>query len=256
MHMRQLWGPASSRAQSIMRSTFGNVSFLVPVFDVPPAYLTDKLSEWLASGQPSLLWKDEIGQGVIGDLDLEPLQKILETGDEVLTAGTRIREILSGRYIRHANYLQVMRFKTGMSSRYLKECDLAILLRWQTLAPAAVDAKARDVLRKLAEANRQLPDEMPGIVHIGFEALEGDEVEQARHAKILASTRNFNPNGKPLRYVYCHYFVPESPPGEAWAFDETIQWIRLSGSDPHPLSPAFLVLPEDAVGRLGPHWQE
>jgi len=142
-----------------------------------------------------------------------------------------------------------------MSPCYLKECDLAILLRWQTIAPAAIDAKARDVLTRLAEANRQLPVDKPGIVHIGFEAVEGDDVERARYDKILASTGKFDPRGKPLEYVYCHYFVPESPPDEAWAFDETVQWRRITGRDPRPLRSPFLVLPRETAGRRGTHWQ-
>ena len=248
MRMRELWQPASRRAQSAERSTFGNVCFLVPLSDVPPTYLLDTLSEWLSSGLPSLLWRNAISEGVIGELDIAPLQAILDT-DEVLMASTRLQELLSGRYVRHANYLQALRYETGVSPRYMRSCNLAIMLRWQSLSSAAIDGKARDVLRKLAEASRQLPDDKPSVVHIGFEALEGDEVERARHAKILASTRSFDPRGKSLRYVYCHYFVPER------AFDETVQWIRLSGSDRHPLDPAFLVLPDGAVARQGAHWE-
>jgi hypothetical protein len=130
------------------------------------------------------------------------------------------------------------------------------LLQWETLAPAAVEGKARDVLRKVAEANDQLPVDKSGIVHIGFEALEGDLVERARYDKILTSLGRFDPRGKPLRYVYCHYFVPESPPSEAWAFDETVHWQRITGTDPRPLQSPFLVLPKDIQGRTGPHWQE
>jgi hypothetical protein len=253
--MRQLWAPASDLAQSLERSTFSNVNFAVPVFDVPDKYLSDRVSEWLTSGLPSFRWTDTISQGVVGELDLEPLRKVLEM-DEVLVDGTRLLEILTGRYRRHANYLQTMRIRKGMSPRYLAGCDLAILLQWQALAPASVDGKARDVLRKLAEANEQLPADEPGIVHIGFEAVEGDIVERARYDKILESTGNFDPRGKPLRYVYCHYFVPESPPNGAWAFDETVQWQRITGIDRRPLHRPFLVLPGDAQDRVGPHWQE
>lgn len=255
MRMRDLWEPAAALAQSVQRSTFGNVSFSIPVFDVPDGYLFDKVSMWLDSGLPSLVWADEIAGGVVGEPDLEPLRKVLMT-DEVLSAGTRLQELLSGKYLRHARYLQVLRAKAGMSPRYLAACDLAILLRWQSLAPSSIDAKARDVLKRLAEGNRQLPDDKPGIIHIGFEAVEGDEVERARYEKILASTGGFDPQGKPLRYVYVHYFVPESPPDEAWAFDETVHWRRISGTDPRPLASPFLVMPADVQGRDGPHWQD
>lgn len=190
----------------------------------------------------------------MGAMDMGPLQQVLET-DDVLAAGTRLHQLLAGRYIRHANYNQVIRFQPAGSPRYISECDLAVLFRWQNSSQASISAKARDVMRKLVEAHDQLPADMDSIVHIGFEAVEGDEVEKARFEKILASTGRFDAKGKPLRYVYCHYFVPESPPDEAWAFDETVQWRRITGELPRPLNEPFLVLPDGGPVRSGVHWE-
>lgn len=252
--MRQVWRPACDALVRRQVSTFCNADFLVPVSELPDRYLFDQVERWRETRSPSLLWQDEFCSGVVGEMDLSPLREALREND-ILAAGTRLHELLTGRYIRHANYLQVIRFQAGMSPRYIGDCDLAILLRWQTSAQAATSAKARDVLRKLAEANRQLPSDKPSVVHIGFEAVEGDAVEQVRYEKILASTSAFDPEGKPLRYVYCHYFVPESPPDEAWAFDETVQWIRITGTEPRPLDPAFLIMPNEDGTRSGPHWR-
>lgn len=80
-------------------------------------------------------------------------------------------------------------------------------------------------------------------------------MEQARYEKILASTSAFDLEGKPLRYVYCHYVVPESPPDEAWAFDDTVQWTRITGTKARPLDPAFLIMPDEERSRSVPHWQ-
>lgn len=252
--MRELWRPACELVVKAEVSAFCNVDFCVPVFDVTAGYLAEKAREWLASGLPSLLWKDGISEGVIGEMDLTPLKEVLRN-DDVLAAGTRLHQLLTGRYIRHANYVQLLRYKFGISPRYIGECDRAILLRWQSSAAASISAKARDVVRKLAEATRQLPPDTDSIVHIGFEAVEGDAVERARFEKVLASTAAFDPEGKPLRYVYCHYFVPESPPDKAWAFDETVQWRRISGNLPRPLERPFLVLPDTDGMREGPHWE-
>ncbi|MFC0804732.1 transposase [Ensifer sp. P24N7] len=248
--MRELWGPASQLLAHHEISTFCNVDILKPASEVPNDYFIKKVAQWLSSGKPSLLWKDDIVEGVVGEMDMEPLQKELET-DDILSAGTRLHELLAGRYIRHANYNQVVRFQQGMSPRYIGECDLAILFRWQNSSSALIGAKSRDVLRKLAEAHDQLPHDTDSIVHIGFEAVEGDDVEKARFEKILASTGRFDAKGKPLRYVYCHYFIPESPPSEGWAFDETVQWRRITGSLPRPLDEPFLVL--EKGGRV--HWR-
>lgn len=252
--MRDLWGPANERLVVARRSFFGSVDFLVPLFDVPDSYLVERVDEWMSNGMPSLLWEDEVARGAIGELDLDPLRAVLEH-DDVLVNSTRLQEILSGRYIRHANYLQVTRHKRGLTPGHMSECDLAIMLRWQCLASASVDAKARDVLRLLSSANDQLPSDKPGIVHIGFEAVEGDEVERVRFDKILASTSAFDPRGKPLRFVFCHYLVPEAPPDQAWAFDETVQWRRIGGGRGEAPRIPFVVLPPDQGTRDGPHWR-
>ncbi len=252
--MREIWGPVSDGFGATGRSVFGDVDFRIPVVDVPDSYLVDKAREWLSIGASHFEWEDDISRGLFRELDLRPLQEALRDND-ILTAGTQMQELLSGRYERHANYLQAVRIMHGMTPRHMDECDLAVMLKWKSSSAAATDAKARDVLKRLADANNQLPTDVPGIVHIGFEAVDGDDVERIRYEKILASTERFDPKGKPLEYVYCHYLVPESPPREAWAFDETVQWRRIGGSHPRPLAPGFLVLPDEAGGRWGTHWQ-
>ena len=173
----------------------------------------------------------------------------------VLAAGSRLVELLTGEYIRNAPYASMIRCEPAENPRYVAECHVAVLFRYESLAPASIDAKARDVVRKLAEAVDQLPVDRPGIVHIGFEAVEGDRVEEARYRKIVASTEKFDPRGKPLKYVYCHYFVPECPPDQAWSFDETTHRIARDARHPEPLGDVFLVLAPGSEERKGPHWR-
>jgi len=251
--MRELWRASAMGLSQNEQSAFCDVHFRVPIDQVPPDYLTEKSLEWLRSDRPSLLWSDEVAYGAIGELDLDPLQKVL-ADHHVLASSSRMLELLSGRYVRHANYIQMSRLKVAENPRYVRECDLAILLRWESASPEAIDAKARDITTKLSEATDQLPADRPGVVHIGFEAVEGDEVERARHRKIIEKARAFDPKGKPLEYVYCHYFVPENPPDQAWAFDETLQWVGIEPTGPHPLGENLLILPTDGV-REGPHWK-
>jgi hypothetical protein len=254
--MRELWGPSSAWLERIERSAFCDAHFAVEIADVPANYLTRKVKEWFASSLRSLLWNDEIGHGVVGDLDMGPLRSVLAT-DNVLSVSSRVLELLAGRYIRNANYISVMNIKPASNPRYIDDCDLAILLRWETTSAAAIDSKARDITKKWAEATDQLPDDAPGIVHIGFEAVEGDHVERVRYQKILTTARQFDPGRKPLEYVYCHYFVPELPPDQAWAYDETTQTCPIRPSTAPPLGDVFLVLGLlPGEGRPGPHWQD
>jgi len=257
--VRQLWGPciaglSREGPNGEGRSAICTAHFKVPVEEVPKNYFIRVVRGWVASGQPNLLWEDEVAWGSVGEPDLGPLQAAL-ADDDVLTAGTRMQELLCGRHARNQNFSQVLRAKAGDNPRYTTACDLAIVLRWETLAEGSIDAKARDVFRKMVEASRQLPDDRPGIVHVGFEAVEGDEVERRRHAKIIANAAKFDPQGKPLEWLYCHYFVPESPPLHMFEFDETIQWCGIRPTAPRPVEKLFLVVENDETFREGPHWQ-
>ena len=251
----RLWNKGSNHLAMLERSTLCHATFRVELETVPDDYLSKRVSDWLSSGRSEFTWDDAIATGSIADLDLRPLQQVLST-DLVFANSHRILELLTGMYRRNASYRTMLRANIGDNPRYVDACDLAVVLHWESLSKEAIDGKARDIRKKLSEATSQLPEDRPGIIHVGFEAVEGDRVERLRYAKILATARQFDPGDKPLEYVYCHYFVPESPPDECWAFDETTQWCSIQPRHPRPLGDVFLVLSTASQNRTGPHWRD
>ncbi|MGD5433802.1 hypothetical protein QUS87_22580, partial [Xanthomonas citri pv. citri] len=141
--------PSATGFSQNEQSAFCDVHFRIPIDRVPPAYLTEKSLEWLRSDMPSLLWSDDMSYGAMGELDLDPLREVLDD-HHVLASSSRMLELLSGRYVRHANYIQLSRLKLAENPRYVHECDLAVLLRWESASPEAIDAKARDITTKLS----------------------------------------------------------------------------------------------------------
>lgn len=254
--MRGLWGPSDAFLTKKKISVFCDAHFKVEIDSVPDDYFAKIIIQWLESPFSLVSWDDEIGCGFVKPPDLSALKKEL-ANNYILSAGPRVIELLTGQYIRNASYLSSLAFKPADNPRYMDDCSVAVVLRWESMSPASIDGKARDILKKLSEANRQLPDNVPSIVHIGFEAVEGDQVEKARYEKILKTARQFNPGSKNLEFVYCHYFVPESPPDQSWAYDETTQWCAIHPSQPRPLLDDFLILPSSKTkSRRGPHWQD
>lgn len=251
---RALWTPSSAHLASILRSTFAEVEFLVPLADVPDDYLTRKTQAWQLNSSRAFEWDDEKGRGRIGPLDLDPLQKELEN-DFILNGSARLSELLTGRYKRHQSMISSLRIKFGDNPRYIDQCDYATVLEWTPLAPASISGRARDVLRKVADGLRQLPLDRPGIIHVGFEAVEGNDVEALRHERIVASMNDFDPGRTPLEYVYTHFFAPESPPDQSWAFDETTDFRSIRTAHLPPLNEPFLVLEPSSHQRRGGHWQ-
>lgn len=123
---------------------------------------------------------------------------------------------------------------------------------WRTDSPAAIDAKARDIVKRLSEATTQFSGRRGGVVHLGIEAAEGDEVELVRTDKIIASVHRFDPRGKPLEWVFVHYFRNQSFPDGSWALDETLQWHGKGSPLYRPLRSNFVVSPPDtpAIDRF------
>jgi hypothetical protein len=257
--MRELWRtPCLGLAQVDQRSTYLDVRFKIELRDVPDSYLLHRTRQFVKSGMPSLLWDDNIASGVIGDLDLTPIQESLKTG-YLLHPGPVFNKLLTGSYRRYGGMIEVTRVKRATNPHFIDDLDLAVIAQWSSLSETAIDKKARDIQAKLVEANKQLPPDIPGVIHIGFEALSGDMVEQRRYEKILHRVQNFERAGSRLEFIYCHYFAPETSPTETWAIDETVQWVGVREVGvrefDRPLRSGTLILPEKhGPRRSGVHW--
>ena len=254
MRMRDLWKDACHLLVGIRRSVITNVEFHVEINEVEPGYLTMRTIEFLRSGQTTYIWYDDTASGSIGDIDLRPLQTLLKT-DSVLATGSKMQALLLGRYVPRSRMIWALRARSEGSPRYIDECSLAVALNWQCTADASISAKARPITTHLAKAVTQLPKGVPAIVHVAFESVDGDDVEIARHAKILNTVRGFDPGDANVEYVYCHYLAPESPPDELFAYDETVQWLPLRPKSLRPLEVGEIVGTADVPWRAGRHWE-
>jgi hypothetical protein len=250
---RELWLPTAHELQQRGLNVLAKVQFTSELHEVSSEYLARHAVRWMAGGllHPHQ-WQDRHGSGTIGLLDMTPLKTLLKT-DDVAIHGSRMRELLTGRYKRNAKVIQVLHARMADNPLYVEVCDQAIVLDWESQSPGAIDGKARDVLKRLADGALQLPDDRPGVVHIGLEAVDGDEVEKVRYEKVINTVSNFDARGKPLQHMYVSWFTPESPPNSGEAFDETCHWAGMPGHL-RPLQDDILVLPPGATTRRGVHW--
>lgn len=251
---RELWLPTAHELQRRGLNVLAKVQFTSELAAISPEYLAHHAVQWMSGGflRPHH-WRDQHGSGSIGGLDMGPLTALLKT-DDVALHSSRMMELLTGQYKRNAKVIQVLHAEMGDNPLYVTECDQAIVLDWESHSPAAIDGKARDVLKRLSDGARQLPEDRPGVVHIGLEAVDGTEVEALRYEKVVKTISNFESGGKPLEYIYVNWFAPESPPNKSEAFDETCHW---SGRRPgrfRPLRDDMLVLAPDVGTRDGVHW--
>lgn len=117
---------------------------------------------------------------------------------------------------------------------------------------AALDKKAKDVTKHLADAVKQVPDDKPSIIHIAAETLEGKEVERLRTAKVMATIPGFITD-KPVIAVRFHRFQANQTIDKLWEFDETVNQFQVDNLliDRTPLN---VVVSETVEMRKGSHW--
>ena len=139
--------------------------------------------------------------------------------------------------------------------RYLDTMTFAAGAFWNCDAPRSIEKKARDIRKQLSEAVNQLPDNVPSVVHVGLETLDGVAVEAERYGRILNTVRNFNVNGKHLKWIYCHLFQPYSPPDCSFVLDETVYYFSNSlRKKNRPLETISVIAPNLDYSGSGVHW--
>jgi len=253
--VRGLWQAASFKLRQLRLDARCHCRFIKKVETVPSTYLMGHLARWFNDG--ALLrhtWSDEFGMGSFERHDLRQAQAHFEQFD-VNRNSAAFLELLTGRYYRGMNFLASFAAKPADNLLFIDSLDAAIVLEWESLSDEAINSKARDVMKRLSSAMPQLPDDVPGVVHIGLEAIEGDAVEARRIEKIRSSLARFDPRGKPLEHVYVNWFAPDCPPNELFDFQETASVKGIRPKHPAPLTDGALVVPMGEEGRPGAFWE-
>lgn len=251
--MRDLWVNSSVFIAAAKKSAILNISFKNEMKDIPNDYLQKHAQNFVNANQASISWDDDYGTGIVSDIDVRPLQDALKNNLILFPGPVYIRH-LTGSYKRNDSSLILHKIKHATNPHYIDKIDLAVVARWENTSDKSIEKRARDILTKLSEANSQLPKDVPGVIHIGFDALGDDIVEHLRFAKILTTARAFDRGDSMLEFIYCHYFAPEASPEETWAIDETIQWMGVKGAKDRPLKKMPVVIPPEDEGREGVHW--
>ena len=138
---------------------------------------------------------------------------------------------------------------------YLDKMDFAAGAFWHCDAPKSTEKRARDIRKQLSKAVNQLPKDVPGVVHVGLETLDGVAVEAERYQRILNTVKNFNRNGKNLKWIFCHLFQHYSPPDCSFVIDETVYYFsNLFWMQDKPLKTISVIAPDLDYSGSGVHW--
>jgi hypothetical protein len=174
----------------------------------------------------------------------------------------QLQELVGGEWERGRGFTMILdapRVRVGEGrgvDYYVEQIKWAAGAYWHCDAERAYEKKARDIRGHLADAVEQLPATGRGVIHVGIETPDGELVEAERFRRILNTAAKFDPNGKDLRWIYCHLYEAYAPPDVAWYFDETIYPFGFRGEHPSgaPLTRTSSVVPHEEGVEPGAHW--
>lgn len=174
----------------------------------------------------------------------------------------QLQELVGGTWERGKGFTMIMDApmvhagEGNVFNQYVESINWAAGAYWHCDAERAYEKKARDIRSHLADAVEQLPASSRGVIHVGIETLDGELVEAERFRRIINTAAKFNPNGKDLRWIYCHLYEAYAPPECQWYFDETIYPFGFRDKDPGtaPLTRTSSVVPHEEGVLDGAHW--
>jgi hypothetical protein len=251
----RLAGPVHAFCLETDKAIVVEVKYKIELDDVPDSYLFERVKAVTSRGTIGA-WDDDISAGRTRPVDW-PLVRQVMSKDDVYFGASRMIELLVGYFVHEAAYSLEAKWRpAALRPEYASAIYHASVVSWVSRAEQAVRRKARHFRKMLAEAERQLPDDRPGVLHVGIESSAGAAVDYARHISNQFQTRSFSLSKSRLRWVYGNYFAPERTTrfDETWAIDETMVPYRVgSHRTPWPLPGHLLVSPE-GVSRAGVHW--
>lgn len=168
--------------------------------------------------------------------------------DELVTGEKQV----SGRGTTHAVEAKIVKRGAGeLFNDYVHELSWAAGAVWASDAERSYERKARDIRKHLSDANDQLPIDLPSVIHVGLETYDGVLVEQERFERIFKTAMHFEPEGKNLRFIFCHLYQAYSTFVKPWEFDETVYYFGVDQNSPIPRDTT--VIPFEIVEE-GVHW--
>ena len=223
--------------------------------DLPDDFLLRAVEECLSTGLVGDRWDNGGSTAMVQNIDPRPLRAVL-MHDNVLYRSSRMVELLTGHYISGVEYSLRADWRPAQDRVfYAADVSHASVVAWRVRAPAAVAVKSKHFRAIVGRAADQLPGDLPGVVHVGYESVGNNAMDRHRHEANAFQMHRFDPRATNLRWVYASYWAPEhtTQRNESWAVSETQAWHRIGH---HRLSqplPGQLLL-DDRKGLHGHHW--
>ncbi len=241
-------------ASAAKRSVVVFARFAAELMDLPETYLAERVIQFL-DHRKAYGWNDEGGQGLATEVIWGPLLEILRR-DDIYFGSSRMIQLLLGRYVPRVDFSVEGEWIPAESRPFhATSISRVSLVGWASTSSEAARRKAQHFRGIVGRASDQLPGDRHGVIHVGYEALGGNFVDDLRHQLNREEIRTFDARESKLRWVYGNFFMPEhvTARNESAALSETTAWYPVgdSGVD-QPLPDHMLFTDED--GAPGSHF--
>lgn len=254
-HAERLFAPIHATNTAIRRSMVVTIHFRAELQDLPDDYVSERVEA--AIRFPRGAWSDDGSKGMVVPIDWRLCRQVLAK-DDVYFGASRMSELLVGRY---DHQLEHSLSGTWTPARerplYASTLHQATVFRWTSRSAEASRAKAKHFRSVVANAERQLPADMPGVVHVGTESRSGLLIDAFRNVFNKVEMLDFEPVNSRLRYVYNNVLAPEETTNrnETWAIQETTVPYRVGRHSTKQPLPYHLLLRTGEGERDTVPWQ-
>jgi len=230
------------------------VIYLVEISEIDDRYLVERAEAFLKDSHCSA-WSDSISYGRVRHVNWYVTRTVLEH-DAIFYGSSRMVELLTGDYSPHADH-SVLADWTPSPLRPLHATAMnrASVVSWHSASVQAAKRKARHFKSLVANAEKQLSADCPGVIHVGYEARDGNSVDHLRHLLNEEEMQNFSADNSRLRWVYANYLSPEhtNNPNESCAVSETTATYKIGRHRTSSPLPNHLLF-DSGPGNPGVHW--
>lgn len=194
-------------------------------------------------------------------LDISKINEVLERSS-TRAASPNFIAMFWGDYDMHGQYTNAASFtkyeivneedELSILNYFVAGVSWAVAYKWTCVSENSIDKKAKDVKKLLSKAVSQIPDNEPGIVHIGYETVSGPYVETIRHEKIKKTVKTFDYGEKRIENIIFNSIQPLVDLGR-WECAETPIFFAKKTT---VLQDLMLLAPANIEQSNETHWQQ
>lgn len=258
----KLWEPVKHLLLSQREWLWFNVAFHVEPSTLPASFLADTIARALPIGISARRILDTPDVTIDARrIDQAAVKRHLE-GNYVKQNSPMLSRVIGGDWAPENAEVTLLH---AIKVAHLKGCDVPALgayvddisfacgMTRQFDSDISIDKKAKDIIKSLSKAVKQVPDDKPSIIHIAAETMEGAAVEMRRTEKLLKLIPEFI-TGKPVLGVHFHRLQAHQRALKLFEIDETVDKYWTDGISLRAV-PKSAVVPAGSPMAGGTHWE-